>query len=227
MKKRIIFFSSFLLSLASISLYAVNAETIYDDKRFYITSGTVSMEIPLRELSEVLSRFQGYRDWALKGIDGKDPRSRKFIGIMSDLIYEEENHKFVMVVDINLFWPFGSKGNKIYFDIITHYSSSGLLDMIEFNLSKATILVSRATLRLELYDNLTESRVNFQSKIKIAWFIDMFYTLKGFKKNFEVRIICIMRNLRELFGVQKEKQGRMKFRNKMEPSDKDKLKKRM
>ncbi|MBN2443030.1 MAG: hypothetical protein JXJ04_16850, partial [Spirochaetales bacterium] len=191
-------FILFLL-LIPYFIYAVNAETVYDRDQYYNTSGMASIDLSLKELTEVLTDFNGYRNWALKGIDGKDPRSKKFNLILSDVDYLEEAGKFILIFDINLFWPFGSKGNKVYFDIIYHYSPAGTLRTIEFDLSNPTILVPSANLSLELYDHGSESKIYFKSKIKLAWFFDMFFSLKAFKRNFEVRIVNIIRNLRRLF----------------------------
>lgn len=187
----------FLIFLPFFS-YAVNAETTYDEERYYNTSGAVILDISYKELSDILTDYDGYRNWALKGIDGKDPRSKKFVAILTDIIYQQVEQKFMLVFDINLIWPFGSKGNNIYFDIKKEYNSTGLLKTIEFSLCKPTFLVPRAVLSLKLYKDYSGgSRIYFKSRIKLAWFIDLFYTLKGFKRNFEVRIVNIIRNIKD------------------------------
>ncbi|MBN2534673.1 MAG: hypothetical protein JXB88_17445 [Spirochaetales bacterium] len=188
-----------------VFIFAVNAETTYDSEHYYNTTGNVIFNLSCKELTDILTNYDGYRNWALKGIDGKDSRSRKFIAILTDIIYRQESQKFILVFDVNLFWPFGSKGNNIYFDIRKEYTSTGLLKSIEFELSEPAFLVPRAVLSLQLYEHSIGSRIYFKSRIKLAWFIDLFYTLKGFKKNFEVRIVNIMRNIKSFQRKEKKK----------------------
>lgn len=192
------------LIVLPVCIYAVNAETTYDNDRYYNTAGTVSLAIPYIELSDILKDYNGYRNWALKGIDGKDKRSSKFVAILTDIIYRQEDQKFILVFDINLGWPFGSKGNYIFFDISKDETSNGLLRTVEFSLSKPTFLVPRAVLSLQLSESSSGCRIYFRSRIKLAWFIDLFYTLKGFKKNFEVRILNIIRNIKDFQNKDEE-----------------------
>ena len=201
-KQFIIFMFLFFLTF---SLFAINAETIYNKDHYYITSGLVYLDIPAKELSDIITDYAGYRNWALKGIDGKDPRSKKFNIILADIIFQEISQNFMLLFDLNLVWPFGSKGNKVYFDIIKDFTSTGIIKTIEYRLSKPTPLVPWASLSIEVFEHLSECKIYFKCKIKLAWFVDIFFTLKGYKKNIEMRIIQIIRNLKRFQNKDKYK----------------------
>jgi hypothetical protein len=214
-----------VLCIIPVIFYGLSSETIRDDKHYYITSGVVSLDISIKEITEVLTDFDGYKRWALKGIDGKDPRSAKYNLILSDIVFEEKYKKFILIFDVNLFWPFSSKGNRIYFDVHQRMSSTGLLQSIEFVLSERTILVPWASLSLTIYGNGDESKIHFMSRIKMAWYIDMFFSLKLYKYNIERRILTLIRNLRQLFHKDKLEKKKKKNKSRVNKSKvmKDKI----
>ncbi len=173
-------------------------ETVLKNQ-LYVTRGFLSLPIAFSALREILDDYSTYREWALEGMDGKDPVSKKFIGIFSDIIYLPEQHFFEVVFDVNLPWPFGSKGNKIQFKIKEEQNDEKAKRMT-LVMATTSFAVEHASLSFEAYGLSGGSVLIFTARLKFSSLIGLFFNIDSYKKNVEWRIGRMVKNLKKRVG---------------------------
>ena len=182
----------FIPSLVS----AQSVSTHKDEDGTYVTSGRVIIDRPIETVRAVLRDRPAYSEWLLRGVDGSDPRSANFIGVLRRIEYNEERRRFVVYYDVNLPWPFGSTDNTVDFIYAEGRSRAGT-PMFSVGLARPEGALQGARLDYRLHDLQGHTAVDFAAGIKFSWLIDLFLTLPTYSRNIEWRIQRVVRNLVE------------------------------
>jgi hypothetical protein len=195
----------FLLALLFLGLHAFASVTAATrkEKGIYITEGYIDLPDGGGDRWEVLRDFPGYDSWALKGLDGKDPISAKYLGLFSSLVYSGPG-MMTLGFDVNLPWPFGSKGNKTEFRVRNEESQDS--GRLVFSLAKPNFATK--TVDLEIFDDekAGPGRLRYRLSIRFSWFLEPFFSLQGYREGVEWRILKVVGNFEE-YVVQRP-QGR-------------------
>ena len=190
------------LLLTTGSLFAdANPVTEYTEDRFFVTSGIVDFDQTVDEVSLVLLKYNDYSLWALEGMQGVDKDSEGLIAYFTDIQYTISQSIFIVTFDINLIWPFGSRGNVMEFLAHQEYNKNGELKSITLVPRLETSMVQEAQLVLMIIDDRKGgASVQYESRLKLSGFLDFFFSLKSYKKNFEWYIYKVADNLKKYFN---------------------------
>ena len=143
-----------------------------------------------------MSDFGNYRLWAPRGIDGNDPTSAKFWENFIDFQFEAPD-VMVVVYNLNLGWPLGSKGNKAHFKIDSGQVGNGILRL---HIMEKPIGIEDATLSLYGEDspvNPGTKQVRFQVAIKFGWLLEALMNPVNYGTHMNVIIGIMVNNLRD------------------------------
>ncbi len=184
-----------LFSLSSVAVYAIEVTTVYTDDQYYVSLGIVDIGLPAESLSSILTDFAHYRNWALKGLDGRDEVSKGFIGILRDVAYLPAEEVFVLYYDINLSWPFGSKDHTVRFILKQERSSEGLIRRLSLKLEEKSFTLKDAGFYMVLTPYGSGARIKATARVKFSWLINLFFHLEKYRKNVDWRIERIIENL--------------------------------
>ncbi len=193
MLKLCILFLLFILS--SVAVSAIEVTTVYTDDHYYVSSGFVDIDFPAETLSALLTDFVHYRNWALKGLDGRDEVSKEFIGILRDVAYLPAEEVFVLYYDINLSWRFGSKGHTVRFILKQERSSEGLIRRLSLKLEEKSSTLKDAGFYMVLTPYGSSARIKATARVKFTWLINLFFRLERYRRNVDWRIERIIENL--------------------------------
>jgi hypothetical protein len=186
--------SIILLIVGIYSAHASIEAATRKEKGLYITEGYIDLPEGEGEGWRVLRDFPGYDSWALRGLDGKDPVSAKYLGLFSSLVYSGPG-MMTLGFDVNLPWPFGSKGNKTEFRVRNEESpDSGRL---VFCLAKPNFATKSVDLEIFGEEKASPGRLRYRLSIRFSWFLEPFFSLQGYKEGVEWRIHKVVGNFEE------------------------------
>ena len=151
----------------------------------------------LKTVSIALMKYNNYSDWAFNGMQGIDKESEGLIAFFTDISYSSSENLFSVTFDINLIWPFGRKGNVMKFRPSQTYSDSGELEAITLIPELKGKMVEAARLDLYVNNHGSTASVAYASRLKLSGFLDFFFSLRSYKKNFEWYIYKVAENLTE------------------------------
>lgn len=177
---------------------SLETSTFYDKQRdLYVTAGTALIDGTLAQLGYAAGDYSKYRDWSLAGINGDADNPRRFISLVQDIRYRRGDSKqyFDITYDIDLIWPFGSKGNQLPFEISGEEWDGKELRRMVASLAGDSFFIDRFDLSLELIKVSGSSAVKFVCEMKLAPIIDAFFSLEKYRKNIEWRVLKVIRNL--------------------------------
>lgn len=181
-----ILFPSSVFSLEGLKTY-------YNDDGYYITEGSVVVPVPVFLANRIISDYRHYNRWALKGMDGRDPISKEFIGILKDVRYLHPE-TLEVYYDVNLPWPFGMKDKSVRFAIDSSiYSGMDYIKM-SFTMDQEAAALENSSLQFEVVGNERESEILFTFGLKFTPLVNLFFSLPSYKKNIEWRIIRVLKN---------------------------------
>jgi hypothetical protein len=180
-----------VLVLAGFTLSA--GENIHTTKEngAFITEGWIDSGSWTDEAWDELRDFSNYEAWAFTGLDGKDPVSARYIGLLTHLKYTAPDI-MVIVYDVNLPWPFGSKDNEARFTV-RHFEADGR-EHILFEMEKPSIATESVTLEMTMDSGNMSERVEYRASIRFTWLIDSFFSLPRYRRNIEQRIFRVLDN---------------------------------
>lgn len=185
------------LFLLPFFLYAeMDSRTVYTEDRFFITTGKINFIQSREKVSITLLKYNDYDKWAFKGMDGVDNESEGLIISFTDIEYSSEQNLFFVTFDINVIWPFGKKGNVMKFEPHQNYDEQGYLESITLIPLLGTKLVEEAEMVFSLRkDQGGVISLFYESRIKLSKFLDFFFSLRSYKKNFEWYVVKMSENL--------------------------------
>ncbi len=191
--------------LLFISIEGISAQnSIFYAKRLpegqYYTRGIVPLSLPPAKVSAILSDFAHYSRWALKGLDGKDPVSRKHIGIFKNVVYRKKEHKVILIYDINLFWPFGSKNNEFPLDIVSMKYEHNRLKSYTLSYTKPGPTINSMLIKVSIIDREKLSAIDISCTTDFTWLIDPIMSVKQYKKSIGGRIMILGKNIEAMAG---------------------------
>ncbi len=172
------------------------SQTLYTANRYFVTFGEIDFIKSVDEVSNSLLKYNDYSQWALQGMDGVDHESEGLTVFFTDIRYCAENGVFIIDFDINLIWPFGSKGNELFLKPFQNLGENGELLSIEFVPQISTKLIEEASFEIvvvSLESGVTS--VNYLTRVKLSKFLDFFFSLRSYKKNAEWYILKMTENL--------------------------------
>jgi len=182
-------------------LYAVEVHT-YRENDAWVTEGKINAEAWFTEGYAVILNFDTYKYWLLKGLDGKDQRSASYWEQFKDFQFYSPD-KVILVYDINLGWPFGSKGNKLKFRLdFSHQTSKELHIRLE---DKLSLIEEAEIIILAVEDeNKAGSQESpkengdfiFKIHLKFAWLLDALIDSAGYSKHMNEIIETVVNNLK-------------------------------
>jgi len=106
----------FFLTLLGVGSLAAHEVETYKQDGVLITEGWVDSTGWHDKALAVIRDYGRYHDWATRWMDGKDPVSKNFWATFTDFRFVKPDI-MILVYDVNLGWPFGSKDNKAKFKI--------------------------------------------------------------------------------------------------------------
>ncbi len=166
----------------------------------YFTRGVVPLSLPPAKVSAILADFSHYSRWALKGLDGKDPVSRKHIGIFKKVVYKKQERKVILIYDINLIWPFGSKNNEFPLDIVAMTYEHGRLKSYTLSYTKSGPTINSMRITLTILDRKDSSAIDISCTTDFTWLIDPFMNVAQYKVSIGGRIMLLGKNIEALAG---------------------------
>lgn len=189
----------FLTTLLLLLPYTLCAEmepnTIYTEDRFFVTTGEIDFKQTVDEVSITLLKYNDYSQWAFKGMDGVDKESEGLIAYFTDIDYSIGENLFYITFDINAIWPIGRKGQVMTFKPRQSYNSDGSLQSITLIPQLGTRMVEEADMVFNIEENAYGTSLSYESRIKLSKFLDFFFSLKSYKKNFEWYVYKMSDNL--------------------------------
>ncbi len=191
--------------LLFVSITGVSAQnSIFYAKRLpdgrYYTRGVVPLSLLPAKASAILLDFAHYSRWALKGLDGKDPVSRKHIGIFKNVVYRKKEHKVILIYDINLFWPFGSKNNEFPLDIVSMEYEHNRLKSYTLYYSESGPTIKSMLIKVSILDRGNYSAMDISCTTDFTWIIDPIMSVKEYKKSIGGRIMLLGKNIEAMAG---------------------------
>jgi hypothetical protein len=163
----------------------------------YVTEGWIDSQALRSGNWNAIYDFPNYRSWALKGLDGSDPASSKYIGVFSGIEYSRKD-TMTLGFDINLPWPLGSKGHTTDFEVKRLKAEGG--DAIVFSLIQPNLATRSVKLEIFPDEKSAKGQMRFRISIRFAWLLNPFFSLAGYKGNVEWRLIKVVSNFEEYCG---------------------------
>jgi len=163
----------------------------------YTTTGKLTVPFPVEKLSALLSDFSHYSRWALKGLDGNDPVSSSNIGIFKDVEFNKSKREVVLIYDVRLFWPFGSKNNRFPLSIVSLQFENNILKSYTLLFNGSSPTIKAFSIKVSLLGEVQKTRVLITCTIKYTWFINPLMNVDGFKKSISSRVGVLADNIQE------------------------------
>jgi len=187
-----------LLLCTPVFLFAfMEPLTVYTEDRFFVTTGEIQFTHTLEEVSITLLKYNDFSRWAFKGMDGVDKESEGLIAYFTDIDYSPAENLFFVTFDINLIWPFGRKGHVMKFQPRQRYNDMGCLESITLIPILGSKFVEEADMVFFLREEGAGTSLSYKSRIKLTKFLDFFFSLRSYKKNFEWYVYKMSDNLYE------------------------------
>lgn len=179
---------------------SVVTRTVYDDDTdAFVTTGRVVLDVPFATVIRVAAAYPAYRDWALHGINRK-PGGGEFITLLHDVRYRPGaaagRGAFDVVYDVDLVWPFGSKGDVLRFAVREARAVEGGIDRLSVALGGDSALIDTFDLVLNARPHPRGAVVDFQSRTVFVGVVDTFFPLSVYRRNIEWRIAKVISNLK-------------------------------
>jgi len=192
--------SLIILLLFSSYIYADSAvvaqHTVITKSGVFLSRGSIVASQPMKRVSEVIEAQGTWGQWITQGLDGKDPVSAKFIGLLTGISWDESRSLFGLEFGVNLPWPIGSSGNWIYFDSCLSQNLGSCPDELKLTLEKPGLFINDVVFTLTLEElSETQTRVSFELAADFVWFLRPFITLDEYSHDMNIRLVRIMQNL--------------------------------
>lgn len=177
---------------------SVEVESNYNSRNSsYQTKGKVVIPSSYRVVGKVGRKFDAYRNWALKNINGGPGNPKGFISILKDLRYNEAKKYFLVIYDVDLVFPFGRSDRELNFRVLNLKESQGVLSGYSIGLDETSAVISDFSLKIKLGPaGKGQTVVEFESFFKLRWVFNQFFNLEKYKENVEFRILTIIENLK-------------------------------
>jgi hypothetical protein len=195
----------FLLFFNSVYLFAYIApQTIYTEERFFITTGELDFHQTMDEVSITLLKYNNYSKWALNGMQGINKESEGLIAYFTDINFSLEESLCLVTFDLNLVWPFGKKGIVMKFKPFQEYYDNGDLKSITLIPLIESDHVEAVEMEFILLKNKNIDGVSmtYTSRIRLSKFLDFFFSLRSYKRNFEWYIFKMADNFSSYLNSQ-------------------------
>ena len=103
---------------------------------------------------------------------------------------------FIVGYDIDLVWPFGRTDQTIQFAVVHNHHPAGGISALVLSLWGQNRAIK--TFHLSLYGHGTHevSQIDFEAKVQLTGWIDVFFPLSVYRKNIEQRVVKVIVNLR-------------------------------
>jgi len=171
-------------------------QTIYTEDRFFVTTGELDFHQSREEVMITLMKYNDYSNWALNGMDGVDKESEGLLAYFTSIDFSIEENMFFVTFDLNLSWPFGRKDVLIKFKPHQTYSDKGDLQSIKLIPIIDTKHILDAELEFRFLENSNAGvSLAYSSKIRLSKFLDFFFSLRSYKRNFEWYVFKVAENL--------------------------------
>lgn len=177
------------------TVYSVDTRT-YREGRAFVTEGTLDNVLWYPYGKQVISDFACYDNWALKGLDGKDPISANYWEQFVSFAYNEPG-RMTLVYNINMPWPFGSKNNKLQFRVDDSRLDQDILTMTVLD---KPLGIESASFIICAEDSPTHPGskiVRFKTALTFAWFIERFLNVQGYTEHMQTVMSLLACNLEE------------------------------
>lgn len=192
-----------LLLLLPINLFSnMDPYTSYTDDRYFVTTGEIDFQISSWDVSMTLLKYNEYSLWALTGMQGVDKESEGLIVYFTDIEYSSADDLFYITFDLNLIWPFRREGVVLKFRPEQTFSNDGRLESIRLIPLLRKQLVEDAHLVFSISELPGGSSISYETRIRLTPFLDFFFSLRSYKKNFEWYVFKVTENLSEFLNEQ-------------------------
>jgi len=195
---------SFCLLKQSIFLKADIDVTSYYDKKHghFITKGRLKLDIPHSIISNIALDFKKYRLWVLNDINDEKGKKHDFLTRLRDInVYDKADRgkiKAEILYDLDLIFPFGKKGEKIIFILDNITIMNSLLRSYEIKIAESNFAMNSLNVKLDLKPiSQKESEITFYCVVEMSSILNLFLSLKKYKKNIEWRLVKVIKNLGE------------------------------
>lgn len=182
------------LIFTAFPLLGIEIETDYTGEKYYRTIGTMETEKPFDTVKDILTDFSSYNRWATRGLDGKEPGTENFVGLLKDTAYDQNKNIFDIIYDVRLPWPLGSYDNKASFTVDDVYAGGDAVSFV-LNLTNNSALLKDASLSVCVYPDGEGCRVESTALVRFTFLLNMFFSLPSYRKTIEWRIMRVMANM--------------------------------
>ena len=172
-------------------------ETVYTEDKYYITSGTLTLNCPIETASEILLDLEHYRNWVFLGLGKDEPKEEWRIAYLQDAIYNREEAVMYVIFGIHLFQAStrNSSGNSLGFKTEIIKNPDGTLSKVVFSLNEKNPYLREADYGFELTAAEDKTLIYYFGIVKLAPFINFFFNLKIYKSNIEWYAVRLVKNL--------------------------------
>jgi hypothetical protein len=181
---------------------AVTTDTYYDkDSQSFITESQFIVAAPPSTISAIVGDFANYNRWALNKINGNEAGEKNVLTYVNYVnhIPDEQWGSFLMNFDLRLVWPFGTEGATINYTITNvRYSDDGkLLEGLTISLTDQNFTTREFVLELEFASQGASAvQINFNCRLRLAAWLNFFFTLDRYRHDIEWRLLRVAENLR-------------------------------
>ena len=177
-------------------IFPLHISTDYTENKHYRTIGIIDTSADFEVVGEVLTDFESYRKWAVRGLDGREPGSEDLIGLLTDTMYTDELDELTIMYDVRLPWPLGSEGNRAEFTV-TDLSRNPTSVSFDLVMKKTSALLKDASLQVNIYPEAEGCRIEATALVRFTFLLNLFFDLPGYKKTIEWRIVRVMTNMED------------------------------
>lgn len=183
-----------LCMLPAELLFGVDVHTDYTEDNFYRTRGVFVTGKPFSIVGEVMTDFSAYNTWAFRGLDGKEPGTENFIGILKNTIYYAEKDIIELIYDVRLPWPMGSMDNVAAFSIENMENTGNRLSF-DLVMRDKSLALKNASLEVDVFTSEGGCRIESTAMIRFSFLLNLFFSLPGYRKSIEWRVVRIISNM--------------------------------
>ena len=172
----------------------------YKEGRAYVTEGSLDNVLWYESGKSVLTDYSGYDNWALKGLDGKDPVSAKYWEQFVCFNYQNPEI-LTLTYNINLPWPFGSKNNKLRMKVDESRLDDGILKMTlmdrQFGVDECVFYICAENSSKHPGTRI----IRFKLALTFGWFIEKILDVNGYNGHMQSVMSMLAGNLEEYSKV--------------------------
>jgi len=185
-----------------------NIETSYEkSSSSYRTLGRVTLSVPIQAATHVIKDFSTYGEWALRGMNGEENNPRGFIALLREMRLQARPNEFdstsdgitqfEVLFDIDLVWPFGSRGNRIALVLDSFLEDQGQIRSFRLLLPDKNLILDQFLVQFDVDNRESGVEVTFECRTRFASWIDVFFNVHRYKQNIEWRLLRLIQNLSE------------------------------